>query len=272
MAAFMLRQAQDEGFPVSLTLSLSKGEGSSTLTRARAPAFMGPRYSHEVLMKVSEAIASRKTIRAFKPDPVSRETVEAILTLAARAPSGGNLQPWKVYALLGEARDELVRRVAEVRKTKAMGQKPEYDIYPSDLTEPYKTRRFKIGEAMYATMGIPRDDKMARLAFFSGNWEFFGAPVGLIVTIDRIMQQGQWADLGMFLQNIMLLAREHGLSTCPQEAWALFHTTIREYLEVPQNEMIFCGMAIGHADDSHPVNALVSERAPLAEWAVVREN
>jgi nitroreductase len=222
-------------------------------------------------MKVSEAIASRKTIRAFKPDPVPRETVEAILRLAARAPSGGNLQPWKVYALIGPARDELVRRVAQVRKERPMGGRPEYHIYPLELTEPYRSRRFRIGEAMYATMSIAREDKAARLDFFSGNWAFFGAPVGLIVTIDRIMQQGQWADLGMFLQNVMLLAREHGLHTCPQEAWALFHATIREYLAVPENEMIFCGVALGVADERAAVNTLDSERAPLEEWAVVRE-
>jgi nitroreductase len=222
-------------------------------------------------MNVSEAIASRKTIRAFRSDPVPRETIESILTLAARAPSGGNLQPWKVHALLGPARDELVRRVAEKRQQTPMGEAPEYHIYPPHLTEPYKTRRFKIGEAMYATLGIPREDKMARLKFFSGNWEFFGAPVGLIVTIDRIMQQGQWSDLGMFLQNVMLLAREHGLHTCPQEAWAVWHATIREYLEIPQNEMIFCGMAIGYADESAAVNTLVSERAPLGAFVTVRE-
>jgi len=222
-------------------------------------------------MKVSEAIATRKTIRAFRPDPVSRKTIEAILTLAARAPSGGNLQPWRVYALFGEARDELVRRVAEKRKTMPMGETPEYHIYPPDLTEPYKSRRGRVGEMMYATMNIPREDRMARLAFFGRNWEFFGAPVGLIVTIDRQMQQGQWADVGMFLENIMLLAREHGLHTCPQEAWATHHSAIREYLSVPQNEMIFCGMAIGHADDSAPVNGLVTERAGLEEFVTFRE-
>ena len=221
-------------------------------------------------MKVSEAIATRKTIRAFRPEPVPRETIESILTLAARAPSGGNLQPWKVYALLGPARDELVRRVAEARKQHLMGERPEYHIYPPELTEPYKSRRFRIGEAMYATMGIPREDKAARLKFFSGNWEFFGAPAGLIFTIDRQMQQGQWSDLGMFLENIMLLAREYGLHTCPQEAWAVWHRVIREYLSVPENEMIFCGMAIGHADEDAPVNALYSERAPLAEFATIR--
>lgn len=220
-------------------------------------------------MKVSEAIASRKTIRAFKPDPVARETIESILALAARAPSGGNLQPWKVYVLLGEARDELIRRVAERRKTKALGEAPEYAIYPPALSEPYKTRRFRIGEAMYGMLGIPREDKAARLAFFSKNWEFFGAPVGLIITIDRQMQQGQWADVGMFLQNVMLLAREHGLHTCPQEAWAVWHRIIRDFLSVPENEMVFCGMGIGHADESHPVNALVSDRAPLEEWVKV---
>ncbi|HEY1638671.1 MAG TPA: nitroreductase, partial [Rhizomicrobium sp.] len=135
----------------------------------------------------------------------------------------------------------------------------------------YRTRRFRIGEAMYATMGIPREDKRARLAFFTGNWEFFGAPVGLIFTIDRIMQQGQWSDLGMFLQSIMLLAREHGLHTCPQEAWAVWHRVIREYLHVPEDEMIFCGMALGHADESAPVNALASERAQLEEFATIRD-
>jgi nitroreductase len=222
-------------------------------------------------MNVSDAIATRKTIRAFQSTPVSRQTVEDILTLAARAPSGGNLQPWKVYALLGEARGELVRRVAETRKTSPLGTPPEYHIYPPELTEPYKARRHRIGEMMYATMNIPREDRAARIAFFSRNWEFFGAPVGLIFTIDRQMQQGQWADLGMFLQNIMLLAREHGLDTCPQEAWAMFHPDIREYLSVPANEMIFCGMALGHADQTALANALVSERAPLAEFATIRE-
>jgi len=220
---------------------------------------------------VSDAIATRKTVRAFRPDPVARATIEEILTLAMRAPSGGNLQPWRVYVLLGAARDALVRRVAEVRKDHPMGSAPEYHVYPPKLSEPYRTRRFRIGEAMYATMGIPREDKMARLRFFSGNWDFFGAPVGLIFTMDRQMQEGQWADLGMFMENIMLLAREKGLHTCPQEAWAVFHQTIRDYLSVPEGEMIFCGMAIGTADETAPVNALTSERAPLSEIATFRE-
>ena len=222
-------------------------------------------------MNVSDAIGSRKTIRAFTNERVARDVIERILKTAARAPSGGNLQPWKVYVLLGEARDELVRRVAEARAQNPMGEAPEYLIYPPHLTEPYRTRRHRVGEAMYATMAIPREDKRARLGFFSRNWEFFGAPQGMIFTIDRQMQQGQWADLGMFIGNVMLLAREAGLDTCPQEAWAVWHRVIREYLSVPDNEMIFCGMGLGRADASAPVNALVTERAPLEEWAVVRE-
>lgn len=222
-------------------------------------------------MNVSAALATRKSIRAFKPDPVSRATIEEILLAAARAPSGGNLQPWKVHVLIGAAKDELVRRTKARIAVNPRGGTPEYHIYPPELTEPYATRRFTVGEQMYATMGIPREDRPRRLQQFVRNWEFFGAPVGLIFSIDRQMQQGQWSDLGGFLQSIMLLAREYGLHTCAQEAWAPFHDIIRDYLKVPQEEIIFCGMAVGYGDETALVNALVSERAPLAEWCVFRE-
>lgn len=228
-------------------------------------------FSNAPATSVTEAANTRKTVRAFRPDPVPRAMIETILATALRAPSGGNLQPWRVRVLMGPARDELVRRVAEARAANPRGEAPEYHIYPPDLTEPYKTRRFRIGEAMYATMNIPREDKRARLQFFSGNWEFFGAPCGLIFTMDRQMQQGQWADLGMFMQTIMLAAREAGLHTCPQEAWAPFHAIIRDYLSVPDNEMVFCGMAVGYADETHPVNTLHSERAALDEIVTFRE-
>jgi nitroreductase len=171
----------------------------------------------------------------------------------------------------GAARDELVRRVKAGMGATPMGETPEYHIYPPELTEPYKARRTRIGEAMYAAMGIPREDRARRLAHFVRNWEFFGAPTGLIITIDRQMQQGQWADLGMFMENIMLLAREFGLDTCPQEAWAVWHSILREFLDVPQNEMIFCGIALGRSDEEAPVNKLESERAGLEEFVVVRE-
>jgi nitroreductase len=222
-------------------------------------------------MKVSEALVTRKSVRAFKPDSVSRETVEKLLALAARAPSGGNLQPWKVHVLIGAAKDELVRRAKARMLENPRGGVPEYHIYPPELTEPYKTRRFVVGEQMYATMGIARENKAGRLQQFVRNWEFFGAPVGMIFSIERQMQQGQWSDLGGFLQSIMLLAREHGLHTCAQEAWAPFHEVIRDYLKVPQEEIIFCGMALGYADESAPINTLISERAAMAEWCVVRE-
>jgi nitroreductase len=222
-------------------------------------------------MKVSEAIATRKAIRAFRPDPVPLETVKQVLALAARAPSGGNLQPWKLYVLVGAAREELIHRVASAHQAHPLGEKPEYHLYPPRLSEPYRSRRFRVGEQMYGALGIPREDKAGRLAAFTRNWEFFGAPVGLIFTIDRDMQQGQWADLGMFLQNVMLLARERGFHTCPQEAWAVWHRVIREYLHVPENEMIFCGMALGYADESAAVNSLVSERAPLDHFATFRD-
>jgi len=222
-------------------------------------------------MNVSEALNTRKSIRAFKPDPVSRETIEKILLTAARAPSGGNLQPWKVNVLLGAAKDELVRRTKARMAENPRGGTPEYHIYPPELTEPYATRRHRVGEQMYATMDIPREDRARRLQQFVRNWEFFGAPVGMIFSIDRQMQQGQWSDLGGFLQSIMLLAREYGLHSCAQEAWAPFHEVVRDYLKVPQEEMIFCGMALGYADETAPINSLVSERAPMAEWATFRE-
>ncbi len=165
-------------------------------------------------MNVSEALATRKSVRAFRPDPVSRATVEAILDRAARAPSGGNLQPWKVHVLLGAARDELVRRVKAKQKTHPMGEAPEYNIYPPHLTEPYRTRRFphRRGDVRHHEHPARGQGGAARPVV--RNWEFFGAPVGLIFSIDRQMQQGQWADLGMFLQSVMLLAREHGLHSC----------------------------------------------------------
>jgi len=221
-------------------------------------------------MNVSEAIATRKTIRAFLEKPVEVAAIRRILAGASRAPSGGNLQPWRVYVLVGPARDELVRRVKAKMSETPMGERPEYHIYPPELTEPYKTRRFQIGEAMYATIGIPREDKAGRLRQFVRNWEFFGAPCGLIFTIDRQMQQGQWADLGMFMENVMLLAREEGLHTCPQEAWAVWHSVIREYLSVPPNELIFCGMALGYGDDDAAINRLESERVPVEEFALIK--
>ena len=222
-------------------------------------------------MNVSEAVASRRTIRAFKPDPVPRAMIEEILTKALRAPSGGNLQPWRMYMLTGKALADFLGLVEEARQVSPMGEKGEYNVYPPDITEPYRTRRFRVGEQLYATINIPREDKPARIRQFQKNYQFFGAPVGIIFTMDRQMQQGQWADLGMFMQTIMLLAKDYCLDTCAQEAWSSWSRIIRDFFSVPQNEMIFCGLAIGYADPDAPINALISERAPLSDFLTVRE-
>lgn len=218
-------------------------------------------------MRVSEAITSRITARAFLDTPVPGAVLRQILETAKRAPSGGNLQPWHVWVLGG---DEMARFKALIKEKLAVsprGEGTEYQIYPPELKEPYKARRFKCGEDMYATIGIPREDKFGRLLNFARNFEFFGAPAAFFFAIDRTMQQGQWADLGMFMQSIMLLAREHGLHTCPQEAWAIWHKTAGEFFSIPPELMLFCGMGIGAMDEAHPINALRTERAALDEFA-----
>lgn len=217
-------------------------------------------------MNVSEAINTRLTARAFLDTPVDGAVIRQILEAAKRAPSGGNLQPWHVWVLGGEEMARFKLMLKEKVSANPRGEGTEYSIYPAELKDPYKARRFKVGEDMYATIGVSRDDKFGRMMQFARNFEFFGAPCALFFAIDRQMQQGQWADLGMFMQSIMLLAREHGLHTAPQEAWAIWHKTLGEFLEIPPNLMLFCGMAIGHVDAAAPINSLRSERAPLSEF------
>ncbi len=218
-------------------------------------------------MELKEAIGSRKSIRSFKSDPVPLEVIEEILTLATRAPSGGNVQPWKVYVATGAARDRLVEQVANSMKEGNLGEGSEYDIYPKDLGEPYMTRRRELAFEMYELLGIARDDKVGRAMHMARNFELFGAPVGLFFSIDRNMQQGQFVDIGIYLQTIMLLARDFGLHTCAQEAWSLWYKTVGSFFEIPDHEMFFCGMALGYADEDAAVNSLESKRAPLSEFA-----
>ncbi|MBI1212437.1 MAG: nitroreductase [Alphaproteobacteria bacterium] len=222
-------------------------------------------------MKVSEAIDTRITTRAFLDKPVPAGMLRAILETAKRAPSGGNLQPWRVWVVTGAKLAEFKAIIKERLPSHPRGEGTEYHIYPPDLKEPYKARRYKCGEDMYATINVPREDKVGRLLNFARNFEFFGAPAAIFFAIDRTMQQGQWADLGMFMQSIMLLAREHGLHTCPQEAWAIWHKTLGEFLPVPPELMLFCGMGIGYMDETHPINTLRTERAPLSEFATFLE-
>lgn len=214
-------------------------------------------------MDVSDAVAARRSIRAFLPDPVDDALVASLLERAARAPSGGNVQPWRIYVINGPAMSEFRSFLAQ----RPPIESPAYDIYPPELHEPYRTNRYTIGEQMYAKLGIPRDDKAARLARVAQNYDFFGAPCGLFCFVDRRMGPPQWSDLGMFLQTFMLLAVEAGLATCAQEAWAMRAQAVTDFVGAPEEQSIFCGMAIGHADPDAPVNSLVTERQPLAEWA-----
>jgi nitroreductase len=221
-------------------------------------------------VNVSEAIASRMSCRAFLPTPVPEATVRAILDGAKQAPSGGNLQPWRVYALAGAPLAELVATVRARIRTQPRGDGSEYEIYPTGLWEPYRSRRFKCGEDMYATIGVTREDKLGRLLQFARNYEFFGAPVGLFFCLDRRMGPPQWSDVGMYMQSVMLLAREHGLHTCAQEAWSVWHRTVGEFLKLPPELMLFSGMALGHRDESATINTLRTDRAPLEEFADLR--
>jgi nitroreductase len=216
---------------------------------------------------VSEALATRLSVRAFLPTPIPKSQLETILTKAARSPSGGNLQPWIVRTLTGAPLETLLTAVAARVAESPRGEAQEYTVYPDGLGSPYTDRRFKIGEDMYALLGITREDRAARRAWFNNNFRLFGAPVGLFCFIDRVMSVGQFSDLGMFLQSIMLLLREEGLDSCPQESWAMFAPTVYKTLKIPENLMLFCALAIGHRDPAAPVNRLVSDRAPLSDFA-----
>ncbi|SMB22575.1 Nitroreductase [Sterolibacterium denitrificans] len=219
-------------------------------------------------MSVSDAVARRRSTRAFLDTPVAPELLREILTKAQRAPSGGNLQPWVVHVLAGSELQRFKALIAARRAENVFGEGPEYPIYPDHLAEPYKARRGQCAEDMYATMGIARDDKPARIEFVSGNFDFWGAPVALFVCIDRRLGATQWVDLGLYLQTFMLLCTEAGLATCAQEFWTLWHKTVAEFLRLPDTLMPFCGMAVGHADPAHPVNSLRTERAPLDEAVI----
>lgn len=216
-------------------------------------------------MDIREAISSRRSIRDFLPDPVPGDVIRRVLTEASRSPSGGNVQPWHIDVVAGDLLQKIKDRIGTTPPPPPI--KPtEYLIYPESLWSPYRDRRFKCGEDMYALMGITRDDRPARLRWFARNYQFFGAPMALFCTVDRKMGQPQWSDLGMFLQTVMLLLRAEGLDSCPQEAWNVYHEEIREFIDIPPERMLFCGMAVGRRNPEHPVNNLVTDRAPLEEF------
>jgi nitroreductase len=219
-------------------------------------------------MNVSDAIQSRMSCRAFLDTPVPQETIRSMLETAKRAPSGGNLQPWKVHVLTGAPLRKFLALIREKHRDQPQGEGTEYPVYPPNLKEPYRSRRYKCGEDLYATISVPREDKRRRLAQFARNYELFGAPVLMFFVIDRHMGVDQWADVGMFMQSIMLLAREQGMHTCAQEAWASWHRTVAEFIGLPPELMLFCGLALGFRDEAAPINRLRTERAALEEFAI----
>lgn len=216
-------------------------------------------------MKVSDAVASRHSTRAFLDRPVDAQLLRDILSKAQGAPSGGNLQPWIVHVLAGSELARFKALIAERKANNPFGEGPEYPIYPEGLIDPYRQRRSQCAEDMYATMGIRREDKAARLEFLAGNFTFWDAPLALFICIDRSLGATQWVDLGLYLQTLMLLAREAGLDSCAQEFWTLWHQSVAEFLQLPDHIMPFCGLALGYADPHHPVNTLRTTRAPLSQ-------
>ncbi|NWL76620.1 nitroreductase family protein [Pseudomonas taiwanensis] len=221
-------------------------------------------------MSVAELLRKRISVRAFTAEPVEAQTVLDLLEDARWSPSGGNLQPWKVIVVSGEEKLALERVAVETLLKNPRGEAGDHPIYPEGLSDPYRSRRYKVGEDMYALLGIPREDKAARLRNLSRNYQFFGAPVGIFFVIDRSMGHGQWAHVGMFMQSLALLAEERGLATCMQEAWGMVRESLHRHFELPEHELVYCGMALGHADRSAPVNSLRSDRAPVEEFAQLR--
>ena len=218
-------------------------------------------------MDVTDAIKQRISARAFLDKPVLEADLRAILETARWSPSGGNCQPWHVYGLSGAGMARFRASLAEEMAADPFGEEPEFHIYPPGIKEPYRSRRFKCGEDLYASIGIPREDKAGRLMQLAKNYDFFGAPAAFFFALDRQMGPGQWAHLGMLMQTICLTAEAKGLATCMQEAWARRHSFIRRFFAVPDELQIYCGLAVGTKDPAAPINGWRTERAPVDEIA-----
>lgn len=216
---------------------------------------------------VTEALHQRVSTRVFLSTPVAESLLREVLDVARWSPSGGNTQPWKVIVVAGEARNAVVELAISAMASNPRGEAGNYPLYPADLWEPHRSRRHDLGEAMYEKLEIGREDKLSRLAHLSRNYSFFDAPVGMFFVTDERMGHGQWAHLGMFMQSVALAATERGLATCFQEAWGMVRETLKRYFDLPQSEIVYCGMALGHPNPAAPVNQLRSERAEVDEFA-----
>ena len=219
-------------------------------------------------MTVTEAVRQRISTRGFLDKPIPRAELEQLLETAQRAPSGGNLQPWKLVAVTGAAKDEIIATAQRVLAADPRGPIPgDRPVYPdfAQIAPVYDVRRRRVGEMMYEKVGIPREDRPGRLRWFANNYRFFGAPVGLFLVIDKRMGHGQWAHMGMYMQTIALLAEERGWATCMQECWARLRNELQEMFGLDENHMVYCGISLGWPDPNEPANELYAERAPLSE-------
>ncbi|MBE0594191.1 MAG: nitroreductase [Gemmatimonadales bacterium] len=272
----LTRESDDDYFQATVRLPAASGHQtipSKASTRACQCRSGASEVQNESNVTVDEAIAGRYSCRAFLPTPVPKETVSEILSLAARAPSGINMQPWKVWVLTGDSMRRLSDRIVAVfddPEEAAMHTDP-YQYYPGKWLSPYIERRRKVGLDLYRLVGIQKGDAKRMHEQHARNYRFFDAPVGLIFTIDSVLGQGSWIDYGMFLQNIMLAAKGRGLDTCPQAAFIQFHRLISEELLIPEDQTVVCGMAMGFADPDAPENTLRTERAELGEWVRFRD-
>lgn len=217
-------------------------------------------------MNVANVIRDRRSVRAFKDIPVERDVVADILSKARWSPSGGNLQPWKIIVVTGDAKSKVSKLALETLSQNPSGEDGEYPIYPEPLLEPYRSRQFEIGAQLYGLMGISRKDTTGRQKFITDNLNFFGAPVGLFFVIDKAMQRGQWAHLGMLMQSIALIAHEQGLGTCMQEVWALVRKSLHSHFQLSQDQVLYCGMSLGHVDKDAKVNSLEPGRISIDEF------
>ena len=220
---------------------------------------------HEI---IDRAISGRRSVRAFLDTPVDLAVVREILQVSSRAPSGTNTQPWKVYVLTGEAKARLSAEIVEtfMDPAKAAEHHEEYDYYPKEWIEPFIGRRRKVGFDLYGLLGLTKDDKAGMKRQHARNYQFFDAPVGLIFTIDRIMGKGSYLDYGMFMENVMISAVGHGLATCAQAAFNQYHKIMERQLNLPANEAVVCGMALGYEDKRAVENTLKTARAPVDEF------
>jgi nitroreductase len=214
-------------------------------------------------MNVTDAVLSRSSVRAFLKQPIDNNLIKELLQKSSRAASGGNLQPWKIFVLNEESMAKFIQFQADWTAPETPG----YEIYPPSLKEPYRSSRYQLGEQMYDLLGIERDDKQGRFNQIMRNFNFFDAPAAIFCFVDKTMGPPQWSDLGMFLQTFMLLAKEVGLDTCAQEAWSIKQDSVCSFLQTDQQDMLFCGMAIGYKDTEAKVNQLKSERRPIEDWA-----